>query len=238
VVSKYLALGLFAPFLRRGRPHWPALAAVAASTVFLLVSWSDLQLAIDTSRAQEPATSQSQFGAMAMLATAFSDDPITGVPSPGVVDQWGSVRIASLAMVAAAVVAATFAVRPAARDTLDSMPAAYALFVGSTGVLALPYVLGASHDYRQVFLLPALVGALLWLAGSRGRGRSLPAIVTVAIPVSMLTGASMILTPADSLGPTEFRWPQGALLAGDVALLVTLAVGAGVWVRGWMVRHE
>ena len=37
--------------------------------------------------------------------------------------------------------------------------------VGSAGILALPYVLGASHDYRQVFLLPLIVGALLWFAG-------------------------------------------------------------------------
>jgi hypothetical protein len=238
VVSKYLAIGLFAPFLRRGRLHWPALAAMAASVAFLLLSWSDLQLAIGTSRAQEPATSQSQFGAMALLATAFSDPPITGIPSPAVVEQWGSVRIASLVMVALAVVIAALAVRPSAHAALDSTPAAYALFVGSTGVLALPYVLGASHDYRQVFCLPALVGALIWLSHSEGNGRWVPGIVTVAIPVSMLTGASMILTPSDSLGPKEFIWPQAALVVGDLALLITLAVGAGVWMRGWMVRHE
>ena len=44
----------------------------------------------------------------------------------------------------------------------------------------------------------------------------------------------MILTPSDAFGPKEFRWPQEALLVGDLALLLTLAVGAGVWVRGWM----
>ena len=237
VVSKYLAIGLFAPFLRRGRPHWAAIAAIAASVVFLLMSWADLQLAIGTSRAEDPATSQSQFGATATIATLLSDEPLTGIPSPSVVEQWATVRLAALAMVAVAALLGFAAVRPAVWTALDQMPVAYALFVGSTGVLAIPYVLGSSHDYRQVFLLPALVGALAWLAASRGRARWLPAVVVVAIPVSMLTGASMILTPSDSLGLKEFIWPQAALVVGDLALLLTLAVGAGVWVRGWMGRH-
>ena len=238
VASKYLAIGLFSPFLRRGRPHWPAIIGLAGSVLFLFASWSDLQQAVDTSRAQDPATSQSQFGAMALLGTLLSDEPITGIPSPGVVDQWPAIRLASIAMVLLATVIAVTLVRPAAWATLDTMPVAYALFVGSTGVLALPYLLGSSHDYRQVFLLPALVGALAWLAGSRGRDAVVPVILVVVIPVSMVTGASMILTPSDALGLKEFIWPKGALVLGDLALLFTLAVGAGVWVRGWMGRHE
>ena len=237
VASKYLAIGLYAPFVRRGRPHWPAIAAIGASIAFLLLSWSDIQQAMDTSRAGEPATSQSQFGASATIATLLSDAPITGIPSPGVIDQWTTVRLVAIAMVVMAVALAVVAVRPTTRAALDAMPVAYALFVGSTGVLAIPYVLGSSHDYRQVFLLPALVGALAWLAGSRGRSAWLPAVVVVAIPVSMLTGASMILTPSDAIGPKEFIWSKEALLVGDLALLLVLAVGAGVWVRGWIGRH-
>lgn len=237
VVSKYLAIGLYAPFLRRGRPHWAALVALAASAVFLVLSWGDLQQAISTSRANDPATSQSQFGATALLATALSPEPITGIPAPDVVALWSTIRIAAIAMVAVAALLGFLICRPAIVATLDALPVPYALFVGSTGVLALPYVLGASHDYRQVFCLPALVGALAWLAASRGRARWLPALVVVAIPVSMLTGASMILTPSDSWGLKEFLWPKPALLLGDVALLFTLAVGAGVWVRGWIGRH-
>lgn len=236
VVSKYFAIGLFAPFVRRARPNRAALLGLAVSVVFLLVSWSNLRQAIATSGADTPATSQSQFGALALLATLLSDEPITGIPSPGVVDHWGTLRIASLVLVAVAVLIAAAAVPGSARRALSAEPLAYAMFIGGTGILLLPYVLGASHDYRQVFLLPALVGALAWLSGAAGHARWVPGIVVVAIAVSLLTGASMILTPSDSIGPREVMWPKTALVTGDLAMLVTLAIGGGIWLRGWVRR--
>jgi hypothetical protein len=236
VVGKYLAIGLFAPFVRRGRPNRAALIALGLSVVFLALSWSQLQQAIATSGADKPATSQSQFGATALIATLLSDEPITGIPSPAVVDHWGAVRLASLVLVVAAIAIAAIAVPPSARRALAAEPVAYSMFVGGTGVLLLPYVLGASHDYRQVFLLPALVGALVWLSAAQGHARWVPGIVVLAIAVSLLTGASMILTPSDSIGPREVMWPKSALVVGDLSLLLTLAVGGGVWARGWVRR--
>jgi hypothetical protein len=107
---------------------------------------------------------------------------------------------------------------------------------GNLGVLMATAEMFLQSQHGEVFLLPALVGALAWLAASRGRAAWLPAVVVLAIPVSMLTGASMILTPSDSLGLQEFIWPKAGLVVGDLALLLTLAVGAGAWVRGWMER--
>ncbi len=61
--------------------------------------------------------------------------------------------------------------------------------------------------------------------------------LVVAITASLATGASMIPTPSGLLGADEFLWPKAALVAGDVALLVALAIGGGLWLHGWR-RHE
>jgi hypothetical protein len=236
VASKYFAIGLFAPFVRRGRPRWAALVALALSLLFLALSWSDLQQAMATSRTGEPATSQSQFGAMAMIATILSNAPITGIPSADVVAHWDTVRIASFVVVALAVGLATIAIPRTSLRSLDGIPVAYSLVVGCTGVLLIPYALGSSHDYRQVFLLPALAGTLVWLSASTGKAMLLPGLMSFAITLSMVTGASMILTPSGVPGPDEFIWPKAAITAGDIGLLFALATGAGIWIRGWMRR--
>ena len=148
--------------------------------MFLLVSWADLQLAIDTSRAEDPATSQSQFGATATIATLLSDEPITGIPSPGVVDQWPSVRLAAIAMVVAAVAAASSPFGPPRGRTWTPCRSPMRYSSAAQACSRIPYLLGASHDYRQVFLLPGAVRAPSrgWpqqprsghLAACRGRG--------------------------------------------------------------------
>lgn len=237
VASKFFAVGVFAPFLRRGRINWLAVAALAASLVFLVGSWSDLSQAAGTSRTDEPATSRSQFGAMALIATLLSSDPITGVPASTVVEHWSWVRVGGWAITLTAILIAAFALPTSVIATLDGAEAARVLVIGSAGILALPYVLGASHDYRQVFLLPLIVGALLWASAASGAARWIPALVAAAALVSLLTGASMILTPSDSMWHATLMWPKTGLVAGDLALLFVLAVGGGAWVRGWAVRR-
>lgn len=237
VVSKFFAIGIFAPFLRRGRVNWLAVGALVVSAAFLVLSWSDLSQAAGTSRTDEPATSRSQFGAMALIATLLSSDPITGVPSAAVVEHWSWVRAGSWAITVAAILVAAFALPKPLIDALDDAVTARVLLIGSAGILVLPYVLGASHDYRQVFLLPLIVGALLWTSATSGSARWIPALVAGAALISLVTGASMILTPSDSMWHATLMWPKWGLVAGDVALLFALAVGGGAWVRGWAVRH-
>lgn len=226
VVTKFFAVGLFAPFVRRGRSNLPALIGLAVSLVFLLLSWSDLQQASTASRADSPATSKSQFGAFALVATLLSDEPIGYAPSPAVADAWSSVRIAGWAMVAVAVVAASLLLRRASVESLDALPAPRALVIGAAGVLAIPFVLGASHDYRQVFLLPIVVGGLIWI--SHAPRAAAAWVILVGATVSMVTGAAMVPTP------DGFLWPKAALVLGDLALLAVLAASAGLWVRGWI----
>ena len=224
VVTKFFAIGLFAPFVRRGRPSIPALTALGISLVLLAASWSDLQQASDAARAGEPATSKSQFGAFAMIATLLSDVPVGYTPSPGVVEDWSTVRMAGWAVTTVAILAAAALVRPRQVASLAAQPAAHALVLGSAGVLAVPYVLGSSHDYRLVFLLPLVTGALMWV--STGRAGVLPWLLVVGAALSMVTGAAM--EPA----PDGFLWPKAALVAGDAGLLVVLAACGGLWLRG------
>ncbi len=237
VVSKFFAIGLFAPFVRRGRPHWPALAGLGLSIVFLIVFWADLQQAISTSRADEPSTSKTQFGAMAMIATLLSDDPLTGTPGPSVAAHWGTIRVAGWIVTVLAIALAAVLIPRASVRALDGHAPARALLIGGAGVLVMPFVVGSSHDYRQVFCLPVLAGALLWWSAAIGRARWLPGLVVLAVTISLATGAAMIANPDDSIWTLSFSWPKPALVAGDIALLFALAVGGGLWIRGWA-RHD
>ena len=226
VVVKFFAIGLFAPFIRRGRPNWPALIGLAASVAFLVFSWSDLMQASSAARADQPATSKSQFGAATLVATILTPDPVGYLPSVEVADNWAQVRLAGWIIVALAVVIAAVVVPRTSLLTIDRLPAARALVIGGAGVLALPYVLGASHDYRMIFLLPVVVGALVWMSASGGPGSWLPVLIVVAAVVSIVTGAAMVTTPSG------FMWSKTAMVAGDIGLLITLAACGGVWVRG------
>lgn len=229
VATKFFAIGLFAPFIRRGRPNAPALVALAISLVLLAFNWSDLQQASAAARAGEPATSTSQFGAFAMIATIHSEAPIGYLPSPAVVEAWSTVKLIGWGVTAVAVIVAAVLVRPRQVRDLAEQPAAHALVLGSAGVLAVPFVLGSSHDYRMVFLLPLVVGALIWL--SSGRAGVLPWLLVIGATISMVTGAVMVPTP------DGFLWPKSALVAGDLALLLVLAVSGGLWIRGLGTRR-
>ena len=231
VVIKFFAIGLFAPFIRRGRPNWPALLGLAVSVVFLALSWSDLMQASSAARADQPATSKSQFGAATLVATILTPDPVGYLPSADVADNWNRIRLIGWIVVIVALALAAVLVPRASVAALDRIPAARALVIGAAGVLALPYLLGSSHDYRMIFLLPLVVGSLVWLSSSTGRGSWLPALVLLAAVVSIVTGAAMVTTPSG------FMWGKTAMVAGDIGLLVTLAACGGVWIRG-LVRAQ
>ena len=232
VVSKFFAVGLFAPFVRRGRLNAVALAGLVVSIAFLLLSWTDIQQAGSAARADLPATSKSQFGSATLISTLLSDAPIGYVPSQAVSDMWPTVRILGWVVTAIAVIVLTLAIPRLGESSLDDSAGARALVIGSTGVLMLPYLLGASHDYRQIFLLPVIVGALVWVTTTTGSARWLPLAVVVAAFVSLATGAAMVQTPGG------FIWPKAALVMGDICLLFVLATGAGLWLRGLVHRDR
>lgn len=231
---KYFAIGLFAPFISRTsltrRSGIWAMGGLALSIVLLALSWNDISQAASASRADLPATSKSQFGASALVATVLSDSPIGYAPSPSVADSWGSVRIAGLIATALAVlIALALTRRPV--SALAAAPETIAVFLlGSAGVLALPYVLGSSHDYRLIFMLMALTAALAWVSHSRGAVRRLTVLIVIAIVIVMMTGASMVPTP------NGFIWSKWMLVLGDICLLFVLATAAALWIRRLVTR--
>lgn len=231
---KYFAIGLFAPFIsretfRRRSSIW-AMAGLALGAVFLLISWNDINQAAAASRADLPATSKSQFGASALVSTIRSDSPIGYAPSPAVIEQWDSIRLAGIITVVVAVlIALALTKRPviALGSTPEVIPA---LLLGSAGILALPYVLGSSHDYRLIFLLIGLTATLAWISHSRGPVRRLSQLLVIAALLALATGASMTPTP------NGFIWGKWALVVGDVALLFLLATSAAIWLRRLIYR--
>lgn len=226
VVSKFFAIGLFAPFVRRGRPAWAAVAALAVSAVVLVASWSTLQEASAAARTDLPATSKSQFGSATLVATWLTPDPVGYVPSAEVSADWDRIRLIGWVVVAVALVVAFILVRRS--RTTPGAPTA--LVLGGAGVLAVPYVLGASHDYRLMFLLPVVTGALVWWSGAGPRGPA--AVIVVGATVSLVTAAAMVPSP------DGFLWNRWALLAGDVGLLAALAVAGGLWAWGLVHRGD
>jgi hypothetical protein len=228
VMSKFFAVGLFAPFVHRGRPNLLAIAGLVASLFFLALSWSNIQQAGSAAGAQSPATSKSQFGSATLVATVLTNAPVGYIPSESVIDMWPTVRLLGWATTAIAVLVITAFIPGLQCRALDASPTANALLIGSTGILMLPYVLGVSHDYRQIFLLPMIAAALVWGTWVSGRARWLPFAVALAALVSLATGASMVPTPGGLI------WPKSMLVVGDICLLFVLATGAGVWLRRWM----
>jgi hypothetical protein len=224
VISKFFAVGLFAPFVRRGRPAWAALAGLAVSVVVLVASWSTLQQASAAARTDLPATSKSQFGSATLVATWLTPDPVGYVPGEAVGADWDRVRLIGVIVVLVALAVAVVLVRRVRTPEGTTT----ALVLGGAGVLAVPYVLGASHDYRLVFLLPVVAGALVWWSGS---GPRVPAaVIVVGATLSLVTSAAMVPTP------DGFLWNRWALLAGDAGLLVALAVAGGLWAWGLVRR--
>ena len=91
--------------------------------------------------------------------------------------------------------------------------------MGSGGVLLFPYLLGNSHDYRLIFLIPLVTGALLLSQEHRLVGITL----TITATISALTSASMIPTPND------FKLAPNLIIFGDLSLMVLLSGVAALW---------
>lgn len=237
VVSKFFAVGVFAPFVTRRRPNAWVITAAVASIGALVAMHEWVQQASAASHADLPATSRNAFGAATLVATWLSGDPLDWGPGQWAQDNWATVRVLGIVIALLAVALAfRFAATPAPAQTDDSgrLTAAvpWLLLVGSVGVLWPPYLLGASHDYRLVFLLPALVAALLWHdRATESRAVRTASTLIAALLVALATSASM------TEGFFDFIWPRAAIIVGDIALLAALAIGAAAWLRGLFPRR-
>jgi hypothetical protein len=230
VVTKFVALGALAPVVQRRRPSRIAIGALVGAFAFCLVMLPDVIQASRAARTSEPGTTRPQLGAATLPATWLSADPIGNIPDAAVVDHWGLIlTVSALATVAAVVVSAVL-LGPRRTAGLDAQPAARWLVVGGTGILLPVYVLGLAHDYRLIFLLPALAGLCLWAGATRGAERIFAVVLSGCAFVAIATGAAMIAAPGGVL------LPRVGLVAGDVALFVTLVAGGGIWLRGLVSR--
>lgn len=223
-VLKYLTVGMFLAFGNRettARRNWAVFASVAASGLFLLVSIPQLRQAAATSGSSTPQTTMSAFGLTNTIATPLSGSTLNYFPPEAVANAWPTLRIVGLILFAGATAILFLAIRHAHLPSPTS--AAWVLTVGSGGVLLLPYLIGSSHDYRLIFLLPLLAGAGLWWGRSPVGSRPvLPGSMVFLGTAALLTSASMLPTPQG------WRWPVWIVVMGDLGLFVVMALTAAL----------
>ena len=231
VVTKFVAIGALAPVVQRRRPTVAALVALGGSIAFCLAVLPDVIQASRAARTSEPGTTRPQLGAVTLPATWLSGDPVGNIPDPGVVEHWALLLALSAIVTVGAIALAAVLLSPARTPSLDADPVARWLVVGGAGILLPVYVLGLAHDYRLMFALPILAGLVLW-AGAAGGGERVAALLLAACAFTAIaTGAAMVAAPGG------FLLPRAGLVAGDIALFVTLVAGGGLWLRGLVTQR-
>jgi hypothetical protein len=222
--TKYLSVGMFLPFINRSlftKANKAVLIGLALSAVFLFWSISDVLLATNTSGASTPQTTKSAFSVTTLLATVYSPESVTHVPSAEVVTNWSTIKLASYAIFIALVITwiAILKIRRTSTQSLPTTSGAWILTLGAGGVLLFPYLLGNSHDYRLIFLIPLLTGSLLLSQENKTIGITL----TIAAAIAAITSASMIATP------NGWELPTPLMILGDAALMVLLSGITALW---------
>lgn len=219
-MTKYLSVGMFLAFANRTtftHRRWAPLIAAGLSAAFLVISLPSVLKAAETSGSGNPQTSMSAFGLTATIATPLSGSPLYYGPPENVAAIWPSLRIIGLIFFIALVVALFFAVRGLALPRTNTP--AWTLTIGSGGVLLLPYLIGSSHDYRLIFLIPLIAGAGIWFGtDTNRRGRTVAAFTIAACTLSAITSASMLPTLQG------WRWPTWVVITGDFGLATVLAL--------------
>lgn len=223
--TKYLSIGMFLPFIHRGmfnRPNPPVIAGGCLSAVFALISIPNILLATETSKAGDPQTTKSAFSVTTLLATLYSGENIQFNPTAEVVNNWNTIKIASYALFIIATLIWTFALTrkmPQQSVVAERSSIAWILTLGGGGVLLFPYLLGNSHDYRLIFLIPMTAGAVLL-------SRTRPVIgklLAICSGIAAITSAAMVPLP------NSFIWSTPWLVIGDTALMIALSVIAALW---------
>jgi hypothetical protein len=223
-ILKYFAVGVFVAFLAPKRWSWIAAAAAAATMVFLIWNFNDLLQAQGTARSNILSTTRIMFSSTTGIVTALVDDPLAFNPPDG-----QTLNVTVLKIIGTLILilfVALFAIAMSKLNIASPTGSPWYLIVGGTFILAVPYVLGESNDYRLLFLLLPLAGILIWI-GQGGPSKILWP-VTIALVFACLTGASMITNDSG------FIVPKFALIIGDLALAISLSFGIAVWVRAWV----
>ncbi len=223
-ITKYLSVGMFLPFLNLSLfAKWnrAALLGLVLSALFLISSIPDVLTAASTSGASQPQTTKSAFSVTTLLATILTGSDFSYDPTPEVVDNWTTIKLISYAIFIALLITWLVALRlyGSGKKSLPITSRAWILTMGSGGVLLFPYLLGNSHDYRLIFLIPLVTGALLLSQEHPLIGITL----TITATISALTSASMIPTPND------FKLAPDLIIVGDLSLMILLSGVAALW---------
>ena len=239
-MTKYLSIGMFLPFIHRGMFHkrnGAVLTGLALSAIFGIISIPNILLATETSRAADPQTTKSAFAVTTLLATLFSGENISYGPTAEVVTNWTTITIASYALFILATLIWILILVTRSNPTnstisnsnnSSSSNFAWTLTLGGAGVLLFPYLVGNSHDYRLIFLIPFAAGAAL-LSNNRP---VLGTTFAIATGVTALTSAAMVPLP------NGFIWSTPALVCGDVALMIALAGSVALWLTNVLKRNH
>ena len=227
-ILKYFAVGVFAVFLAPRRWSWIGAAAGAATIVFLIWNFEDLLVAQGTARSTIVSTTRIMFSSTTGIVTWLVPDPLAFTPpanqvlNPTLLKAVGALIF--LALIALFV--ALLHKSQTSNKQIDDAP--WYLIVGGSFILAVPYLLGESNDYRLLFLVLPLAGILVWI----GQGGPQPLLwpIVAAVVFACLTGSSMVTNDAG------FIIPKAALIIGDFALAVALAFGVALWCWAWTMK--
>lgn len=228
-IVKYFAVGVYAAFVAPKR--WMLLPLISAATaaLFLLVNFGDLLIAREVSKSDLPSTTRILFSSTTGIVTFLTDDPYAFFPAEGQEINMTPIRVLGALIVIAWVVVFLLLSRRYSLQT-DMPDATWLLVVGGGFILALPYFLGDSNDYRLIGLVLPLAGILRWLATQKGPSYLwLPAALIV---LTMLTGSSMI---ANDYG---FILPKAIIVAGDLALAGVMGFVIAVWIAAWLPKTK
>ena len=224
-ILKYFAVGVFAVFLAPKRWSWIAATAGAATVVFLVWNFDDLLIAQGTARSNILSTTRVMYSSTSGIVTWLVEDPFAFNPPEGQELNTTALKVIGALIFLALIIIFTAIIRRAAAVSTIS-DASWYLIVGGTFILAVPYLLGESNDYRLLFLLMPLAGMLTWIGQGGPQKLLWPIVITLVF--ACLTGASMIANDAG------FIAPKTALIIGDLTLAITLSFGVAVWSTVWV----
>ena len=221
---KYLTVGMFLAFANSetiAKRKWSVITGVAVSSAFLLVSIPQLRQAAQTSNSGVPQTTMSAFGLTNAIASPLSGPTLSYFPPTNVAEAWPTLRLIGFILFAVAIAGIYLIVRRLELPPANSL--AWVLTIGSGGVLLLPYLIGSSHDYRLIFLIPFIAGLGLWWGGTPGvRANRLTLVLIAPATLALATSASMLPTPQG------WRWPTWLVILGDIGLFTILAITAAL----------